>query len=174
MGIAGIKLEFRASPWDGGFLTVDASRLVNDYGEFLVPDEDNPGKFIDLTISAIEDRTPEWTLDSCVGHTFVPGNGAQITSQLGTYAKAGYEWLADELDSPDSFCFQDSYSQVRARVTWLPPVNGGLDWETSPFASNIANVRYLADCKVEDPSGTDVVRYDAHRWGLAFVARFGD
>lgn len=173
--ITGIELEFRASPWDGGFLTVDASRLVNEYGEFLVPDVDNPGEFIDLTNSAIEDRTPEWTLNTSVGHTFVLGNGTQITSQFGVYAQAGYEWLTDELDSPDSFCFQDSYSKVRARVTWLPPVNGGLDWEASLFGSNITDERYLADCKVEDPSGTYVVRYDPpSRWGLEFVARFGN
>ena len=131
-----------------------------------MPDVDNPGEFIDLTNSAIEDRTPEWTLNTSVGHTFVLGNGTQITSQFGVYAQAGYEWMTDELDSPDSFCFQDSYSKVRARVTWLPPVNGGLDWEASLFGSNIADERYLADCKVDDPSGTFMVRYDPpSRWG---------
>ena len=60
-------------------------------------------------------------------------------------------------------------------MPWLPPVNGGLDWEASLFVSNVTDERNLADCKVEGPSGTYVVRYDPpSRWGLLFVARFGD
>lgn len=170
--ISGLELELRASPWDGGFFTVDASRLVNEYGEFLVPDVENPGEFIDLTNSAIEDRTPEWTLNASVGHAFELGNGHQLVSQFGLYAQAGYEWLTDELDSPDSFCFQDSYSKMRARLTWVPTAG---NWEASLFGSNITDERYLADCKVEDPSGTYVVRYDPPaQWGLEFVAYFGN
>ena len=171
--ITGIEFELRASPWDAGFVTVDASRLVNEYGEFLVPDVDNPGVFIDLTNSAIEDRTPEWTLNASVGHTFLLGNGHQITSQFGVYAQAGYEWLTDELDSPASFCFQDSYTKLRARITYVSPA--ARNWEASLYGSNVTDERYLADCKVEDPSGTYVVRYNPPaRWGLEFVARFGD
>jgi len=138
-----------------------------------VPDVDNPGEFIDLTNSAIEDRTPEWTLNASVGHTFLLGNGHQVTSQFGLYAQAGYEWLTDELDSPASFCFQDSYAKLRARITWVSPA--ARNWEASLYGSNVTDERYLADCKVEDPSGTYVVRYDPpSRWGLEFVARFGN
>ena len=41
-----------------------------------------------------------------------------------------------------------------------PPANCAFDCDASLFGSNIADERYLADCKVEDPSGTYVVKYD--------------
>ena len=42
--IYGIELELRASPWDGGFVTLDLGYLINEYSEFSVFDPDTLGQ----------------------------------------------------------------------------------------------------------------------------------
>ena len=171
--IYGLELELRASPWDGGFITIDASYLFNEYSEFIIDDPDNPGQTLDRSNLNIHDRTPDWTLNATLGHTFVLANGAQLTPVLGMYSQGGYEWLGDarSLDDPDSFCYQDSYSKFRARLTYQPASNA---WEASLFGQNIADERYFTFC---DTSRTGIYdyRYAApDQWGLEFVARFGN
>jgi len=84
-----IELELRTSPWDGAFITVDAGYLINEYNSFLVADPANPGEFIDRSQQNINDRTPDWALNASVGHSFVMGSGAQLTTTLGVYAQGG-------------------------------------------------------------------------------------
>lgn len=127
--IYGIELELRTSPWDGAFITVDAGYLSNEYNSFLAADPANPGEFIDRSQQNINDRTPDWTLNASVGHSFVMGSGAQLTTTLGVYAQGGYEWLGETLLSdPKSYClyplvFQvPGASEISARVSQV----GGL------------------------------------------------
>jgi len=174
--IYGIELELRASPWDGGFVTVDASYLKDEYSEFLVDDVDNPGTKVDFSNNAIGDRTPEWTLNASVGHTFTLGSGATLTPQLGMYAQGDYEWLAGggfnpTLDDPGSVCFQSSYSKFRARLTFQPAAG---NWEASLYGNNITDERYYEECDYARTGMYDY-RYGApNAWGLEFVARWGD
>jgi len=174
--IYGIELELRASPWDGGFLTVDASYLENKYNEFLSTDPADPlGPLVDRSDRVINDRTPDWTLNVSVGHTFQLASGAQLTPQLGMYAQGGYEWLADSnriplLSDPHSYCYQDSYEKFRARVTYQPAAG---NWEASLYGTNITDERYYDEC---DNSRAGVFDYRYGRpdaWGLEFVARWG-
>ena len=174
--IYGIELELRASPWDGGFLSVDASYLANEYNQFLVDDLDNPGQQIDFRNNAIGDRTPDWTLNFNVGHTFELGNGATLTPQIGFYAQGEYEWLAGggqnpTLDDPGSVCFQGSYTKWRARATYAPAAG---NWEASLFGSNISDERYFEECDYAR-TGVYDYRYGApDAWGLEFIARWGE
>ncbi len=173
--VRGLEMELRSSPWEGGFLTVDASYLKNEYNEYLVPDveADDPATAppLDLSDLGIAHRSPEWTVNVSLGHTFVLGNGALLTPQFGVYAQDNYEFLDGiSRGAPPSFCSQDSYSKLRTRITYLSP---GDRWEAALYGRNITDERYLADCKTEDPSGTYVVRYEPPaRWGLEFVTRF--
>ena len=175
--IYGIELELRASPWDGGFITVDASYLENEYSEFLVDDVDNPGgPQLDLSNTQIGDRTPDWTINASVGHTFVLGSGATLTPQIGMYAQGEYDWLAGTGQAPllsdaPSVCNQGSYSKWRTRVTYSPAAG---NWEASLFGSNITDERIFQEC---DYARTGVYDYRYERpdaWGLEFVARFGN
>jgi iron complex outermembrane receptor protein len=174
--IYGLELELRASPWDGGFLSVDASYLVNEYNSFIVDDVDNPGQTRDLSNSQIGDRSPDWTLNFNIGHTFQLNNGGSITAQTGFYAQGEYEWLAGggqnpQLDDPASVCFQDSYANWRARATYEPAAG---NWQASLFGSNITDERFLQEC---DYARTGVYDYrwaPPSAWGLEFVARWGE
>jgi iron complex outermembrane receptor protein len=174
--IYGIELELRASPWDGGFVTVDGSYLKNEYSQFIVDDVDNPGQTLDLSQRHINDRTPDWTLNVSVGHTWELANGANLTGQVGMYAQGGYEWLAQTgdvplLSDPESFCYQDAYQRFRARVTYAPAAG---NWEASLFGSNITDELYYQEC---EPARTGVIDYrwgPPAAWGLEFVARWGE
>lgn len=170
--IFGVEVELRASPWNGGFVTVDAGYLSQEYNEFIVPDTENPGETIDLSNLGIQDRSPDWTLNVSVGHTFVLGNGGGLTPTLGIYAQDEYEWLRRNLDSPASFCHQDGFAKARARLSYEHEMPSRT-WELTAYGENINDERYLADCRVEDSSGMYQVYYGAPaRWGLEFVARF--
>jgi len=174
--IYGIELELRASPWDGGFLSVDASYLENSYNSFIVDDVENPGQTRDLSRSQIGDRTPDWTLNFNIGHTFELGNGATLTPQIGFYAQGEYDWLAgggqNPLNSdPGSVCQQGSYAKWRARATYAPAAG---NWEASLYGSNITDERYYEECDYAR-TGVYDYRYGApDAWGVEFVARFGE
>lgn len=174
--IYGIELELRASPWDGGFVTVDASYLENEYNQFLVDDVENPGQQLDLSNRHIADRTPDWTLNVSVGHTFTLGNGATLTPTIGVYAQGGYEWLAQTatvplLSDPHSYCYQDSYAKWRTRLTYQP---ASAAWEASLYGTNITDERYFEECEWAR-TGVYDYRYGApDAWGLEFVARWGE
>jgi iron complex outermembrane receptor protein len=169
--IYGIELELRATPWDGGYVTLDLGYLKNEYSDFNTVDLDNPDQTIDRSQQIIGDLTPDWTLNASVGHTFELANGATLSPMLGVYAQGGYEWLAGGLRSdPKSFCYQDVYTKWRARLTYEPPAG---NWEASLFGSNIADERYYFDCDTGF-SGTMTYTYGRpDAWGLEFVARWG-
>ena len=43
VNIYGIEFELRASPWDGGFVTLDFGYLIDEYDQFIVYDPDTDG-----------------------------------------------------------------------------------------------------------------------------------
>ena len=174
--IYGIELELRASPWDGGFLSVDASYLQNEYSDFIVDDVQNPGQTLDLSESQIGDRTPDWTMNVNVGHTFQLNNGATLTPQIGFYAQGEYDWLAGGgqnplLSDPASVCMQDSYSVWRARATYEPAAG---NWQASIFGSNITDERIFQECDYARTGIYDYRYAPPSAWGLEFVARWGE
>jgi iron complex outermembrane receptor protein len=171
--IYGIELELRASPWDGGFVSLDLGYLKNEFGEFTSFDPDAPGGVIDLSNQTIGDYSPEWTLNAAIEHAFQLGNGATLTPQLGLYYQGEYDFAAGfiEENAPDSPCFQDAYTKLRARVTYDPPDR---NWQASFFGSNINDERYFATC-AGLRSNTIAYRYGRpDTWGLEFVARWGN
>jgi len=170
--IYGVEVELRASPWDGGFLTVDGGYLFSEYNEFIIDDPENIGSTLDLTNRRIADRTPDWTLNASVGHTFILGSGAQLTPVLGVYAQGEYEWLSPTLvDAADSYCHQPAYAKFRGRVTYLPP---SANWEASLYGSNITDQRYFEECSNSRSGIYDYRWGNPAMWGLEFVARFGN
>ena len=173
--ITGVELELRASPWDGGFFTLDAGLLDNVYDEFLSADLENPGSgdTVDLSQRNIQDRTPDWTLNASVGHTFQLASGGSLTGVLGLYSQGGYEWLGSDRNVNDgpSFCYQPSYNKLRARLTYEPAEG---NWEASLFGSNIADERYLLQCADSRSGVYDYTYGRPDAWGLEFVARWGE
>jgi outer membrane receptor protein involved in Fe transport len=98
--IAGIELELRASPWDGGFVSVDLGYLDNEYGEFVYPDPDDPANVIDETNTSIADLTAKWTINVGIEHEFALANGATLTPRLNVYAQDDYDYQSSTLDAP--------------------------------------------------------------------------
>jgi len=170
--IYGVEVELRASPWDGGFLTFDGGYLFSDYNEFIIDDPDNIGSTLDLSDRKIADRTPDWTMNASIGHTFILGSGAQLTPVVGVYGQGEYEWLSPSLvNDPDSFCHQEAYAKFRARVTYLPPSS---NWEASLYGSNITDHRYFEECGNSRSGIFDYRWGNPATWGVEFVARFGN
>jgi iron complex outermembrane receptor protein len=174
--ISGLEFELRAAPWDGGFVSLDVGYLDAEYNEFLSFDPDNPdagaGGLIDQSDLSIADFSPEWTINASIEHQFQLGNGATLTPNLGIYWQDDYDFVGD-LDTTTnerSFCFQPSYSKVRARVTYVPEAD---NWQASLFGSNITDERYNEWCG-NGRSGTFYHRYGRpDTWGLEFQYNWG-
>jgi len=170
--IYGIEFELRASPWDGGFVSLDLGYLKNEFGEFTSFDPDAPGGVVDLSNRTIGDYSPEWTLNASVEHAFVLGSGGTLTPQLGLYYQGEYDFASGFVDeNVRTDCFQDAYTKLRARVTYDPPEG---NWQASLFGSNINDERYFAACS---GSRSNVINYrygQPDTWGLEFVARWGN
>ena len=172
VAISGVELELRASPWDGGFVSLDVGLLNSEYSNFMVTDLDNPtGPLVDVSNSSLANRTPGWTVTTSVEHAFLLGNGAVVTPQLGMYTQEGYEWN-NGLDvgqrSPN--CHQDSYSKWRFRTTYEPEA---ANWQASLYGYNITDERILYRCG-GGRSGSYKTLYQAPaQWGAEFTMRFG-
>jgi outer membrane receptor protein involved in Fe transport len=179
--IYGAELELRMIPWDNGFLSVDAGYLTTDYGQFSSFDPDDPGNPIDNSGLRIADYSPEWTLNATLEHAFELGNGATLRPQIGMYYQSGYDWIGglDAVSSGGtgtegdrSFCYQDSYTKFRARVTYEP---ANANWQASIYGQNIGDERYLERCNDGRRSGAYDFRYGRPAWyGAEFVYRFGN
>jgi iron complex outermembrane receptor protein len=171
--ISGIELELRASPWDGGFVSLDIGTLDAKYSNFQIVDLDNPtGPLIDVSATAIENRTPEWTVTGSIEHAFQLNNGATLTPQLGVYTQSDFEWRSG-LDEGErhSLCHQDSYAKWRARVTYEPAQGS---WQASLFGYNITDEEILYRC-APLRSGAWGTWYQAPaQWGAEFTMRFGE
>jgi len=170
--IFGIEFELRASPWDGGFVSLDVGWLDNEYGAFTSFDPDAPGGTVDRSNLAIEDFSPEWTVNASIEHQFLLGNGATLTPQLGVYFQDDFEWEAGlDQNAPPSVCFQESYAVFRARATYQP-ADGA--WQASLFGSNIGDERYYDYCDAARAGAFDYRYGQPDTWGMEFVYRWGN
>jgi iron complex outermembrane receptor protein len=167
--ISGVELEVRASPWDGGFVSVDLGFLDNEYGEYTYPDPTGDG-IVDLTDTLINDLSADWTLNLGIEHEFQLGNGATLTPRLNVYASDGIEYQDGLLKSESpGYCYQDSYTKVGARVTYVPPQG---NWQASLFGQNITDEEILETCTAT--RGVYVYRHERPAyWGIEFQARWG-
>jgi iron complex outermembrane receptor protein len=180
--IFGIEFELRASPWDGGFVSVDLGILDNEYGAYTYPNptfDNNPdgcptgvssGDVCDLTNTQINNLTPDWSLNIGIEHEFQLGNGGTLTPRLNVYSSDGIEYIDGlPLDAPESFCYQDSYSRLGARLTYVPPAG---NWQASLFGQNITDEEIYENCG--ESRGVYVSRLERPAyWGLEFQARWG-
>ena len=168
--ITGLELELRASPWDGGFVMIDAGILDSNYKDYSYTDIIS-GELKTVAETQIQNRTPDWTLTASVEHAFQLANGATLTPQLGVYMQAGYEWwsgLAPGEKSP--ICYQDSYNKFRVRVAYEPADS---NWQAALFGYNITDEEILIQCG-EIRSGTYRTIYEPpSQWGAEFTMRFG-
>jgi len=170
--IYGVELEVRASPWDGGFVSVDLGYLKSEYGDYSSFDPDAPGGSVDLSSLRISDFSPEITLSATVEHEFQLGNGATLSPQLGMYYQSDYEWEGGLTEgAPDSFCHQDAYARFRTRLTYTPPDG---NWEAALFGYNITDKRYWTGCGGGRSGVFDYYWGRPETWGLEFSARWGD
>jgi outer membrane receptor protein involved in Fe transport len=168
--ISGIELELRASPWDGGFVSLDVGMLDSSYANFSYTDIIS-GAVTQVAETQISNRTPEWTVTASVEHAFQLANGGTLTPQLGVYLQDDYEYwsgLAPGEESP--VCHQDSYSKFRARLTYEP---AEANWQAALFGYNITDEEILIVCG-EIRSGALRRVYEApSQWGAEFTMRFG-
>jgi iron complex outermembrane receptor protein len=172
--IYGIELELRAQPWDGGFVSVDLGHLQNEFREFdtFDPEAGGDGAFIDQSNLSINDYSPEWTLNLMVEHAFGLRNGATLTPQVAWNWRDDYEWRGGlEQNAPPSFCFQPSYSRVRARMTYAPPSQA---WQAALYGSNITDELYLDFCNTARTGAYDYRYGDPSRWGIEFTYNWGN
>jgi iron complex outermembrane receptor protein len=170
--ISGIELELRASPWDGGFVSLDVGYLDSEYSNFQVPDLDNiGGPLIDVSASSIANRTPDWTLTASVEHAFLLGNGATVTPQLGVYMQPGFEWRSG-LDAGErsDMCYQPSYEKFRLRASYVPQSG---NWQAAVFGYNLTDEEILFRC-APIRSGSFGYFYEApSTYGAEFTCYFG-
>jgi len=168
--IKGIELELRASPWDGGFVSLDLGVLDTEYADFQYTDL-RTGDLVTPALTQIQNRTPDWTVTASVEHAFLLGNGGTLTPQLGVYMQEEMEWwpgLAEGVESRD--CHQDSFAKFRARVAYEPQA---ANWQAALFGYNITDEEILFRCQ-EIRSGTVGRFYEAPaQWGAEFTMRFG-
>lgn len=169
--VSGIEFELRAQPWDGGFVSIDAGILDFNYANFQYTDFVS-GDLVTPAFTAIQNRTPDWSLTATVEHAFQLGNGGTLTPQLGLYAQAGMEWwpgLAEGEKSP--MCHQDQLNKVRVRVAYEPPQG---NWQAALFGYNITDEEILFRCQ-ENRSGVYTRFFERPAaWGLEFTMRFGE
>jgi iron complex outermembrane receptor protein len=168
--ITGIEIELRASPWDGGFVSLDIGTLDSKYRDFQLLDLDTL-EYRDATNTDIKNRIPDWTLTASVEHAFELANGATLTPQLGLYMQDDYEWQSNLVGERSTNCHQDSYSKWRLRATY-EPADG--NWQASVFGYNITDELILAGC---GNARSGAMRWFHERpawWGAEVTFRFGN
>ena len=167
--IYGIEFELRATPWDGGFLSLDVGYLKNEYSDFTAFDETAPGQQVDRSGATIRAFSPEWTITTSLEHEFVLGNGASLTPSVSVYYQDNYDFTSRLVDAPPSKCNQEAYAIGRARVNYLPPDGA---WQASLFGSNITDKRYWSFCNNGRGGVYDYTYGAPDRWGLEFRMNF--
>lgn len=170
--IYGLEFEMRATPWDGGYMTLDVGYLVNEYDDYSFVDPANPNDVIDFSNIIISDFTPDWTVNFAVDHQFQLDGGATLTPRANVYWQSGYEWASEEnwtTDQPRSSCYQDDYFKADARVTYMPAEG---NWSLAAYSTNLTDERYIEFCD----TSRSVWRQRLGRpqtFGLEFSTSFG-
>jgi iron complex outermembrane receptor protein len=118
----------------------------------------------------LNDLTADWTLNIGIEHEFQLGNGGTLTPRLNIYSSDGIEYIGGRMKSQgNSYCYQDSYERVGARLTYVPPAG---NWQASLFGQNITDEEILENCG--EARGVYVSRLERPAyWGLEFQARWG-
>ena len=172
--IYGLEAEFRASLWEGGYLSADLGYLKNEYDSYVFADPENPGGFIDNSDLLPTDFTPEWTFNLGVEHEFRMSGGASLTPRLNMHYESGIEWGANagsgwRKSDPKSTCYQGSYAKFDGRLTYTPSKG---DWQVSAIGGNLTDERIIDYCY-----STRSVwnwRLERPRWfGIEFTGHFG-
>jgi outer membrane receptor protein involved in Fe transport len=162
----------RMVPWDGGFLSIDAGYLQNEFSEYSYIDPEDPNNVIDNSNQGVADLSPEWTLNIGLEHEFALSGGATLTPRISVYAQDDYEWLAADRtqDAPPSFCNQDSYAKWNTRLTFVPAQG---NWQAAIFGNNVTDEEIYEMC-----NATRTIYVYRHErpswWGAEFTMRFGD
>ena len=167
--ISGIEFELRASPWDGGFISLDVGLLDNKYAAFTYPSPADPAVQIDESDTTIQDLTAEWTVNLGIEHQYTLASGSTLTPRLNMYTQDDIDYRASSIGAAPSQCNQDSYMKVGTRVTYVPPQG---NWRASLFGNNITDERIFEACT----ASRGVYRYRHERpayWGLDFTMDFG-
>ncbi|MFL2554202.1 MAG: TonB-dependent receptor [Candidatus Rariloculaceae bacterium] len=167
--ISGIEFELRASPWDGGFISLDVGLLDNKYAAFTYPSPADPAVQIDESDTTIQDLTAEWTVNLGIEHQYTLASGSTLTPRLNMYTQDDIDYRASSIGAAPSQCNQDSYMKVGTRVTYVPPQG---NWRASLFGHNITDERIFEACT----ASRGVYRYRHERpayWGLDFTMDFG-
>ena len=169
--ITGIELELRASPWDGGFISLDVGVLDSEYSNFLIPDLNDlslPPE--DASNTVIQNRTPDWTFTVSVEHAFLLGNGATLTPQLGVYSQDTFEWGTDVPGDVSPNCNQDSYAKWRLRASYVPQAG---NWHAALFGYNITDEEILYRCGGNRGGSYKTLHQAPSQWGVEFTMNFG-
>jgi iron complex outermembrane recepter protein len=171
--ISGLEFELRATPWEGGFVSLDVGYIKSEIDKYEYEDPTNPGTIIDKSNVLINDYTPDMMINLAVEHEFRLGGGGTITPRLNLNWQDEYEWAAETGNwtnsDPKSGCYQEAYSTLDARVTYKP---GKGDWQAAVFGGNITDERYIEFCEAD----RNVWLWRLGRpawWGLEFTAHFG-
>lgn len=170
--ISGIELELRATPWEGGFISVDYGYLKNEYSSFQYPDPENPGSVVDLEGDVIADLIPKWTLNIGIEHQFTLGNGATITPRANFYSEPAYDFSPTTLGAEASLCEQDAYTKVNVRASYVPAEGS---WKATVFGNNITDEEIYTNCGAGG-GGYGTFHYHHERpatWGAEFTYNWG-
>jgi outer membrane receptor protein involved in Fe transport len=172
---SGGQLEFRAAPWEGGFISLDVGTLDHEYRSFLAVDILNPtDPPIDNSGESINNFTPDWTVTATVEHAFLMGNGATLTPMLNLYTQSDIEWLprgnVDDVGGVSTHCHQDSYSKWRARLTYADQAGR---WQASLFGYNITDEEILYRCNNIRSGAYGRWLQAPSQWGVEFQMNFG-
>ena len=167
--ISGIEFELRASPWDGGFISLDVGLLSNEYSAFNYVDAGDSSKTIDKSQMTIADLTADWTVNVGVEHQYTLASGSTLTPRINMYTQAATDYRAGDIGAPASQCNQPSYMKVGARLTYVPPAG---NWRASFFGQNITDEEIFEACT----ASRGVYRYRHERpayWGVDFTMDWG-
>jgi len=170
--IYGLEFELRASPWEGGFLSVDLGWLENEYDNYIFDDPEVAGGKIDLSNLLLGDFTPDITLNVAVEHEFELASGATLTPRVSMYWQTGFEWATTgswTKEAPHSSCYQDSYAKFDGRLTYQP---ANADWNIALYGGNLTDERIIDYCF----STRSVWNWRLQRprfFGLEFTSHFG-
>ncbi len=182
--ISGIELELRATPWDGGFVSVDFGYLDQEYGDYSYrnPTADSVldpgacgdgvavGDICDLSDLTIVDLTADWTLNIGIEHQFNLSNGGTLTPRLNMYTSDDIEYQARRTSDAPTPCTQDAYTKLGARLTYEPP---SANWRATVFGENITDETIFESCG--DSRGIWRYRYERPAYyGIEFSASFGN
>ncbi len=156
--ISGVEFEMRAMPWDGGVVALDFGYLKNEYTNYQTFDPATE-TYVDLTNTAINDYTPDLTINAMLQQDFTLKSGV-LTGMIGVNWRDEYDYQSTTIDAPASRCIQDAYSTVRARATYRPD---NANWQLAAYAKNLTDERYLNNCGFQERQGVYSYQYGAPR-----------